>query len=111
MTSIDSDNISLSYSNTDLYTKNYIEFSNVGTEDYFVKLNYQNKTLEHQKLFKKLNLIKKEQFFDDPEKRKTINKKIGILADGVEIFSTTVFQDNIYYGKLDFVTIQKNFLS
>ena len=105
LTSIDSDNISLSYSNTDLYTKNYIEFSNVGTEDYFVKLNYQNKTLEHQKLFKKLNLIKKEQFFDDPEKRKTINKKIGILADGVEIFSTTVFQDNIYYGKLDFVNV------
>ena len=105
LTSIDDNNIKLSYSNTDLYTKNYIEFSNVGTEDYFVKLNYQNKTLEHQKLFKKFNLTKKEQFFDDPEKRKTINKKIGILADGVELFSTTIFQDNIYYGKLDFVNI------
>ena len=105
LTSIDSNNISLSYSNTDLYTKNYIEFSNVGTGDYFVKLNYQNKTLQHQKLFKKLSLIKKKQFFDDPEKRKTINRKIGILADGVEIFSTTVFQDNIYYGKIDSVTV------
>lgn len=105
LTKYDNDNIKLSYSNTDLYTNNYIQFSNVGIEDSFVKLNYQNKTLEHQKLFKKFNLTKKEQFFDDPEKRKTINKKIGILADGVEIFSTTTFQDNIYYGKLDSVNV------
>ena len=105
LTSIDDNHISLSYSNTDLYTKNYIRFSNVGTGDYFVKLNYEDKTLEHQKLFKKFNLIKKEQFFDDPEKRNTINKKIGILADGVELFSTTIFQDNIYYGKLDSVNV------
>ena len=96
LTKYDDNNIKLSYSNTDLYTNNYIQFSNVGIADSFVKLNYQKKTLEHQKLFKKFNLTKKEQFFDDPEKRKTINKKIGILADGVELFSTTVFQDNIY---------------
>ena len=105
LTKYDNDNIKLSYSNTDLYTKNYIKFSNVGNADSFVKSNYQKKTLEHQKLFKKFNLTKKEQFFDDPEKRKTINKKIGILADGVEIFSTTTFQDNIYYGKLDSVNV------
>lgn len=105
LTSIDDNHISLSYSNTDLYAKNYIRFSNVGTGDYFVKLNYQNKTLEHQKLFKKFNLTKKEQFFDNPEKRKTINKKIGILSDGVELFSTTIFQDNIYYGKLNSVSV------
>jgi hypothetical protein len=105
LTKYDNDNIKLSYSNTDLYTNNYIQFSNVGIEDSFVKLNYQNKTLEHQKIFKKFNLTKKEQFFDDPEKRKTINKKIGILADGVEIFSTTTFQDNIYYGKLDSINV------
>ena len=105
LTKIDNNNISLSYSNTDLYTKNYITFSNVGNADYFVKLNYEDKTLEHQKLFKKFNLTKKEQFFDNPEKRKTINKKIGILADGVELFSTTIFQDNIYYGKLDSISV------
>ena len=101
LTKFDDHNIKLCYSNTDLYTKNYITFSNIGISDSFVKSNYQKKTLEHQKIFKKFNLTKKEQFFDDPEKRKTINKKIGILADGVEIFSTTTFQDNIYYGKLD----------
>ena len=105
LTAFDEDNIKLSYSNTDLYTKNYIEFSNIGTEDYFVKSDYQNKTLKHQKLFKKLNLNKKEQLFDEPEKRKTINKKIGMLADGVELFSTTIFQDNIYYGKLNSVSV------
>jgi hypothetical protein len=105
LTNFDKDNIKLSYSNTDLYTKNYINFSNVGSEDYFVKSNYQYKTLEHQKIFKKINLTKKEQFFDDPEKRKTINKKIGILADGVELFSTTIFNDNIYYGKLNSVDV------
>jgi hypothetical protein len=105
LTKYDNDHIKLSYNNTDLYTKNYIKFSNVGIADSFVKLNYQNKKLEHQKIFKKFNLTKKEQFFDDPEKRKTINKKIGILADGVEIFSTTTFQDNIYYGKLDSVNV------
>ena len=105
LTNFDKDNIKLSYSNTDLYTKNYITFSNIGNADSFVKSNYQRKTLKHQKLFKKFNLTKKEQFFDDPKKRKTINKKIGILADGVELFSTTNFQDNIYYGKLDSVNV------
>ena len=105
LTNYDNNNIKLSYSNTDLYTENYIQFSNVGILDYFVKADYEGKILEHQKLFKKFNLSKKEQFFDDPEKRKTINKKIGILADGVEIFSTTIFDENIYYGKLDSVIV------
>jgi hypothetical protein len=102
---IDDNKISISYNNSDLYANNYINFSNIGSNDYFVKLNYEKKTLKHQKILKKINLSKKEQFFDDPEKRKTINKKIGILADGVEIFSTTVFQDNIYYGKLNSVGV------
>jgi len=105
LTKIDDNKIKLSYSNTDVYTKNYINFLTVGSNDNFVKLDYQNKTLKHQKLLKKFNLIKKEQFFDDPEKRETINKKIGILADGVELLSTTIFQDNIYYGKLNSVFI------
>jgi hypothetical protein len=105
LTKFDDDNIKLSYSNTDLYTENYIQFSIVGIEDSFVKLNYQNKTLEHQKLFKKFNLSKKEQFFDDPQKRKTTNKKLGILADGVEIVSSTIFDENIHYGKLDSVIV------
>lgn len=105
LTKYDENNIKLSYSNTDLYTKNYITFSNIGSKDYFVKLNYQNKTLEHQKLFKKFNLNKKEQYFDDPEKRNTTNKKIGILANGVEIFSTSAFHDNIYYGELDSISV------
>jgi hypothetical protein len=105
LTKIDDNKIKLSYSNTDVYTKNYINFLTVGSNDNFVKLDYQNKTLKHQKLLKKFNLIKKEQFFDDPEKRETINKKIGILADGVELLSTTIFQDNVYYGKLDSVFI------
>jgi hypothetical protein len=105
LTKIDDNKIKLSYSNTDLYTKNYVNFLTVGSNDNFVKLDYQNKTLKHQKILKKFNLIKKEQFFDDPEKRETINKKIGILADGVELLSTTIFQDNIYYGKLDSVFV------
>jgi len=45
LTKYDNDNIKLSYSNTDLYTKNYIQFSNVGIVDSFVKLNYDNKTI------------------------------------------------------------------
>jgi photosystem II stability/assembly factor-like uncharacterized protein len=102
---IDENKISLSHNNSDLYNGYYINFSNISSDDYFVKLNYQNKTLEHQKIFKKFNLSKKEQFFDIPEKRKTINKKIGILADGVELFSPTIFQDNIYYGKLESVNV------
>ena len=105
ITAINKDNISLSYSNTDLYTKNYIYTKNSFNGDYFVKINYEGKTLEHQKLFKKFNLSKKEQFFDNPQKRKTTNKKLGILADGVEIFSPTIFDENIYYGKLDSVVV------
>lgn len=105
---IDDNNISLCYSNTDLYKNNYITFANVGDQDYFIKLNYENKTLKNQKLFKKFNLIKKEEYFDTPEGRDTTNKKIGILADGVEVFSTTTFDDNIYYGKLDSIDINSS---
>ena len=103
--SVDENHIKICHSNTDLYTKNYIKFSNLGNDDYVIKLDYQNKTLEHQKIFKKFNLSKKDQFFDNPQERKTINKRVGILADGVEIFSSTVFQDNVYYGKLDSVIV------
>ena len=44
LTKIDDNKIKLSYSNTDLYTKNYVNFLTVGSNDNFVKLDYQNKT-------------------------------------------------------------------
>ena len=117
ITKINENQIKLSYSNSDLLYKDkpknpdnkdkspYVYTKGSIAGDYFVKLDYQNKALKHQKLFKKFNLSKKEQFFDNPEKRITSNKRIGILANGVEIFSNTTFDDNIYYGKIDSIDI------
>lgn len=103
VTKIDKDNIKLSYSNSDLFSKNYVFTKGSVNGDYIVKFDFQNKTLEHQKIFKKFNLTKKLNKFQTEGDRSTIDKATGILINGVEVFSPTLYDENIYYGKLDSV--------
>jgi len=104
----DSSQIKLSLSNSDLYSEKYINVGYGVTNDYFVKNDYENKTLEHQKLLKKITLTKEENTLTSPEEISTNNKTVGILVNGVEIYSSTLYDENIYYGKLDNVLITNN---
>jgi len=106
VTKLNKDQIKLSYSNSDVFSKNYV-FTNANINgDCIVKFDFQNKTLEDQKLFKKFNLTKKLNKFFTKDDRSTIDRATGILINGVEVFSPTLYDENIYYGKLDSVKIE-----
>lgn len=108
VTKVDEDNIKLSYSNSDVFFKSresYVYTKSSISGDYIVKFDFQNKTLNHQKLFKKFNLTKKLNKFSTKNDKSTIDKATGILINGVEVFSPTLYDENIYYGKVDSVKI------
>jgi hypothetical protein len=101
----DSKQIKLSLSKSDLYSGVYVNFDRTITSDSFVKLDYENKSVLNQKLFKKFNYVKGDSTLKQVADRTTNNRQIGILVNGTEIYSPTLFDENIYYGKLDGVTV------
>lgn len=104
----DSRKIKLSLSKSDLYSKKYLNVNLGITSDYFVKQDFENKVLKDQKIFKKFNYVKGDNLLTEIKSRTTNNKKVGILINGVEIYSPTLFDENIYYGKLDSISITNN---
>ncbi len=104
----DSKKIKLSLSKSDLYSKKYINVNLGISSDYFVKQDFENKILQDQKIFKKFNYIKGDNTLTEVKSRTTNNKKVGIFINGVEIYSPTLFDENIYYGKLESVSITNN---
>ena len=104
----DSKKIKLSLSKSDLYSNKYINVNLGIFSDYFVKEDYENKVLSDQKIFKKFNYIKGDNTLTEVSSRSTNNKKVGIFINGVEIYSPTLFDENIYYGKLTSVSITNN---
>jgi hypothetical protein len=101
----DSKQVKLSLSKSDLYSNVYINFDRNITSDSFVKLDYENKEVLNQKIFKKFNYIKGDSTLKQVADRTTNNRQIGILANGVEVYSPTLFDENIYYGKIDGITV------
>ena len=100
----DSKKIKLSLSKSDLYSGKYVEFDTV-TNDSFVKLDFENKTVENQLLLKKFNLIKGDSSLKQVASRSTNNRQVGILVNGVEIYSPTLFDENVYYGKIESIQV------
>ena len=100
----DSKKIKLSLSKSDLFSKKYITFKNI-SGDSFVKLDYENKVVENQKLFKKFNYIKGDSSLREVADRTTNNRQIGLLANGIELYSPSLFDENIYYGKLQSILV------
>jgi len=100
VTKLNDNTIKLSYSNTDLFSKKYISFNSGISSDKFFKSGYENKTIKNQKLLKKFRLNRASNVFDDKNDRTTNNRPVGLLANGVELLSPTLFDENIYYGKL-----------
>jgi len=105
VTSVDNDNIKLSYSKSDIFSEKYIQTLSGITSAFVIKSGYENKTLNHQKLLKKISLNTIKNDFVDKNKRTTNNREIGVLINGVEILSPTVFDENIFYGELDSIEI------
>jgi hypothetical protein len=101
----DSKRIRLSLSKSDLYSGVYVEFERNISSDSFVKLDYENKVVKNQKIFKKFNYIKGDSTLKQVADRTTNNRQIGILINGTELYSPTLFDENIYYGRLDSVTV------
>jgi len=101
----DSKKVKFSLSKSDLYSKKYITFDKATTSGSFVKLDYENKTVSNQKILKKFNYKKGQNLLSEVSDRSTNNKKIGIFVNGSEIFSPTLFDENIYYGKVESISV------
>jgi len=100
VTKVDNNKIKLSYSKSDIFSKKYLQINSTITNDIVYKSGYENKVLKHQKLLKKFPFNASKSLFDDLNKRTTFNREIGMLINGVEILSPTLFDENIYYGGL-----------
>jgi len=105
---VNDDQIKLSYSNSDLFSGNYVFTEGNVNGDYFIKFEFQNKDLGHQKILKKFNLTENLNKSRNLSDRSTIDKATGILINGVEVFSPTLYDENIYYGEVDSVTIERS---
>ena len=101
ISSINKDTLSLSFSKADSFGNKHVSVTpNGGVVGTLYRASYENKTIQNQKLFKKFGLEKQKTFFDDKNRRSTDNRYIGMLGNGVEILSPTLFDENVYYGRL-----------
>lgn len=105
ITKIDNNKLKLSYSKSDVFSKKYINTNSPIINDSLYKSGYQNKTLKHQKLLKKFPFNRIKATFDDLNERTTFNREIGLLSNGVEILSPTLFDENIYYGSITSIDV------
>ena len=106
--------VSLSYSYSNLYANNYIgietSVSGIGTIGTIVKLGYEGKDdsiLEHQKLLKIFNVNNKNNENTTISKN-TIGKSLGLLINGVELYSPAIFNEGYYYGKINDIAISNS---
>ena len=101
----DSNNIKLSFSKADVFSKKYVEFKSGVSGDTIVIGGYENKNLEHQRLVRKFPFEPKPSTIDDVNERTTRNRAVGMLVNGTELLSPTYFDENIFYGKVDFIDV------
>lgn len=105
VTKVDNNRIKLSYSKSDIFSKKYIQVTSPISNDVLYKSGYQNKTVKHQKLLKKFSFNREKSSFDDLNERTTFNREIGLLVNGVELLSPTLFDENIYYGNIKSIDV------
>ena len=106
VSSIDNNNLSLSFSKADSFGNKHVSFTpNGGVVGTLFIASYENKELKNQKLFKKFTLSEEKTFFDDKNRRSTDNCYVGMLNNGVEILSPTLFDENVYYGRISDIRV------
>jgi len=105
LTKIDTNSFKISYSKNDVFFKKYLKLNPGNYNNFIIRGGYENKTLKNQKKLKKFNISERTLTFDDKNKRSTNNREIGLFNNGVEILSPTLFDENIYFGKLNIVKV------
>ena len=100
VTAINQTDFYLSFSGSDVFAKKYIAIKTGTPGQYIYKSGWENKTLKNQKILRKYPFYKQKNLFDDPNQRKVNNKPIGLMANGVEIFPPTVFDEQIFHGNI-----------
>ena len=105
VTRIDNNTLRLSFSKSDIFSRKYVKATSEIVNEDLYKSGYQGKTIRNQKLLKKFPIDKTRSVFDDLNERTTFNREIGLLANGVELFAPTLFDENIYYGEVQSIKV------
>ena len=105
VTAINQTDFYLSYSGSDVFAKKYIAVRTETPGQYIYKSGWENKTLKNQKILRKYPFIKEKELFDDPNKRDVNNRPVGLMANGVELFPPTVFDEQIFHGDITSITV------
>jgi len=100
VTAINQTEFYLSFSGADLFAKKYIGVRTGTVGQFIYKSGWENKTLKNQKILRKYPFSKERELFDDPNKRDVSNRPIGLMANGVELFPPTVFDEQIFHGNI-----------
>ena len=105
VTTVNQTEFYLSFSGADVFAKKYIAVRTNTTGQYIYKSGWENKTLKNQKILRKYPFIKEKTLFDDPNKREVNNRAIGLMANGVELFPPTVFDEQIFHGNITSIKV------
>ena len=84
---------------TKLYNDTFVSVSGIVTDNYFCPVNFYNKNLKHQKLYREF-----KSPVNDGREYTTLPGKTGMLVNGVEILNYKS-GDSVYYGKINGVTV------
>ena len=105
VTAINQTDFYLSFSGSDVFAKKYIAVRTSTPGQYIYKSGWENKTLKNQKILRKYPFYKERELFDDPNKRDVNNRPVGLMANGVELFPPTVFDEQIFHGDITSITV------
>ena len=108
LTKISNNTFKLSFSKSDVFSKTYIQVNSNILSDEIVKFGYENKTIKNQKLLKEINLIPTPLSISDDENARISNgdnKQLGLLSNGVELYSPTIFDETINYGEITSIEV------
>ncbi len=100
VTAINQTEFYLSFSGADVFSKKYIAVRTGTSGQFIYKSGWENKTLRNQKILRKYPFYKQKNLFDDPNERQVNNRAVGLMANGVEIFPPTVFDEQIFHGNI-----------
>ena len=99
VTAINQTEFYLSFSGSDVFSKKYIAVRTSTLVNLSINLVGKIRHLR-TKRYKKISFIKERELFDDPNKREVNNRPVGLMANGVELFPPTVFDEQIFHGDL-----------
>ena len=105
VTSINQSEFYLSFSGPDVFAKKYIAVKTNTTGQFIYKSGWEEKTLKNQKILRKYPYVKEKTIFDDPNKREVNNRAVGLMANGVELFPPTVFDEQIFHGDITSIKV------